>query len=87
MAARERLGHIDLQDIEVDGDFEGLRTEFEPAERDRPIRVLGVISHSRFLTEKLILNPESFYPLRSAAMVFREVRDFLMGLLRLKKTS
>jgi hypothetical protein len=56
-----------------------LRTTFEPAEKDLPIKALALISRSRFLTERLILNPESFYPLRSAAMKFRDVRDFFLG--------
>jgi uncharacterized protein (DUF362 family) len=86
-AAEAGVGAIVEGDIEVDGDFERFSTTFEPAERDLPIRMLGVISHSRFLTEKLILNPESFYPLRSAAIMFREVRDRILGLLRLKRAS
>jgi len=76
LAAREGLGKIDAGDIIVDGPFEAHRTHFLPAEKDLPIRMLGWISRSKFLTEKLILNPESFYPLRSGAMAFREVRDF-----------
>jgi uncharacterized protein (DUF362 family) len=78
-ASRDGLGEIDPSRIEIDGDFDAFKTEFEPAERDLPIKALAVISRSRFLTEKLILNPESFYPLRSAAMKFRDVRDFFTG--------
>jgi uncharacterized protein (DUF362 family) len=76
-ASEAGLGQIASEHVEVDGDFEGLRTQFEPAELDLPIRALGWISRSRFLTERLILNPESFYPLRRGAMLFRDVRDFL----------
>jgi len=72
------LGAIDEADIEVDGDFARHSCVFKPAEKDLPIKALAVISRSRFLTEKLILNPESFYPLRSAAMKFRVVRDFVL---------
>lgn len=86
-ASDDGVGQINSDAIDIDGDFEGLRTEFEPAERDLPIRALGVISRSRFLTEKLILNPESFYPLRRGAMAFREVRDFCKGLVGMKKAS
>jgi hypothetical protein len=49
--------------------------------------MLALISRSKFLTEKLILNPESFYPLRSTAMAFRQVRDFLLGLVGAKRAS
>ncbi|MDH3498390.1 MAG: DUF362 domain-containing protein [Gemmatimonadota bacterium] len=84
-AARDGLGAIDPERIAVDGDFEGMRAQFEPAEKDLPIKALALISRSRFLTEKLILNPESFYPLRSAAMRFRDVRDFLLGLVGQKR--
>ncbi len=80
-AAEAGLGEIAAERIEIDGDFEGMRTDFEPAERDLPIRALGLISRSRFLTEHLILNPESFYPLRRGAMMFRDVRDFCLGLV------
>ena len=79
MASEVGVGAIDPAHIEIDGDFDGLKTEFEPAERDLPIRALGLISHSRFLTEKLILNPEAFYPLRSAAFAFRGLRDAVLG--------
>jgi uncharacterized protein (DUF362 family) len=86
-AAEGGVGRIEPADIEIDGDFEGLKTTFDPAERDLPIRALGLISRSRFLTEKLILNPESFYPLRKCAMAFRDVRDFILGLFGVKKAS
>lgn len=79
MASETGLGHMDSHLIEIDGAFDELKTEFEPAERDLPIKVLGLISHSRFLTEKLILNPESFYPLRSVAFAFRAMRDAVLG--------
>ena len=86
-ASEGGVGTIAQERIDIDGDFEGLQTEFEPAEQDLPIKALGVISRSRFLTEKLILNPESFYPLRSAAMKFRDVRDFCLNLVGAKKAS
>ena len=86
-ASQAGVGNIDEGRITVDGDFARYQTDFEPAERDLPIRALGLISRSRFLTEKLILNPESFYPLRRGAMMFRQVRDFVLGLLRLKRAS
>ncbi len=78
----EGLGEIAEERIDVDGDFAGLRTTFEPAELDLPIRALGWISRSRFLTRHLILNPESFYPLRRGAMAFRDVRDFCLRAVR-----
>ncbi len=86
-AAQGGVGTIDADGIEIDGEFDKYRTTFEPAERDLPIRALGLISRSRFLTEKLILNPESFYPLRKSAMMFRDVRDFVLGGFRRKKAS
>jgi len=82
MAGERGLGNIDPAQIEIDGDFAGLQTVFEPAERDFPIRLLGLISHSEFLVKNLILNPESFYPLRSAALTFRSMRDSVRGMLR-----
>jgi uncharacterized protein (DUF362 family) len=87
LAAREGLGKIDQKDIAVDGPFGEYETRFLPAEKDLPIRALGWISRSKFLTEKLILNPESFYPLRSGAMAFREVRDFVRRAAGSRRTS
>jgi uncharacterized protein (DUF362 family) len=84
-AAEAGLGQIAAEHIDIDGDFEGLRTPFEPAELDLPIRALGWISRSKFLTERLILNPESFYPLRRGAMAFRDVRDFCKGLAGVRR--
>jgi len=79
MASQQGLGSIDESGIVADGDYEGYRTTFEPAEKDFPIRLLGYISHSKFLTEKLIINPEAFYPLRRMAVNFRSIRDRLRG--------
>ena len=84
LASEVGLGHMDANLIQIDGEFDKLKTVFKPAERDLPIKVLGLISHSRFLVEKLILNPESFYPLRSAAFAFRNMRDMLLGKRRAK---
>jgi len=86
LAAEEGLGCIDESEIDIDGDFAAHRITFEPAEKDLPIKVLGLISHSKFLTNHLILNPESFYPLRSAAMVFRDVRDAVLKRTGLKRS-
>ncbi len=40
-AAQEGLGQIAAENIDIDGDFDGLKTTFEPAELDLPIRALG----------------------------------------------
>jgi hypothetical protein len=77
LASEEGVGVIDEESIGVDGGFDRFKTTFEPAEKDFPIRLLGYISHSRFLTEKLIINPEAFYPLRKMAINFRSIRDRL----------
>ena len=79
MAAAQELGKIDSDDIAIDGDYDVYKTTFEPAEKDFPIRLLGYISHSKFLTEKLIINPEAFYPLRKMAINFRSIRDRFSG--------
>jgi uncharacterized protein (DUF362 family) len=79
MGAEKGLGNIDSDSITVDGDYDSFETTFEPAEKDFPIRLLGYISHSKFLTEKLIINPEAFYPLRKMAINFRAIRDRFTG--------
>lgn len=75
LASQDGLGNIDEQSIEIDGDFEKHKTVIEPAERDMPIRLLGIISHSKFLTERLIMNETAFMPMRNVAMRWRNVRD------------
>ncbi|MCK5407829.1 MAG: hypothetical protein KAJ37_10255, partial [Candidatus Krumholzibacteria bacterium] len=87
LASQEGVGQIDEVRISIDGEFEKYKTEFEPAEKDFPIRLLGYISHSKFLTERLILNPEAFYPLRKVAVSFRSVRDSVLGLFHQKRAS
>ena len=85
LAQKAGLGSIDSEVIEVDGPMDEYATTFEPAEKDLPIKMLGVISHSRFLTERLIMNPEAFFPLRSVAMVFRSMRDGVLRTVGAKK--
>jgi hypothetical protein len=87
MAAQQGLGRIDEADIRVDGDFDTYKVNFVPAEKDFPIRLLGYISHSKFLTERLILNPEAFYPLRTVAVNFRTVRDAVRNLFHRNRES
>jgi uncharacterized protein (DUF362 family) len=87
MAAQQGLGRIDEADILINGDFEKYKVDFLPAEKDFPIRLLGYISHSKFLTERLILNPEAFYPLRRVAVNFRTVRDAVRNLFHRKRAS
>jgi uncharacterized protein (DUF362 family) len=79
MAQDAGIGNVDEARILIDGDFERHRTQFEPAEKDLPIKLLALISRSKLLTDALILNPESFTPLRSAALLFRDFRDRLRG--------
>ena len=87
MASQEGLGQVDEARISIDGEFEKYKIEFDPAEKDFPIRLLGYISHSKFLTERLILNPEAFYPLRKVAVSFRSVRNSVRDLLHQKRAS
>ncbi|NIM19922.1 MAG: DUF362 domain-containing protein [Candidatus Latescibacteria bacterium] len=86
ISAQDGVGNIAEGDIEINGDFEKFKTIIEPAEKDLPIKMLALISRSKFLTEKLILNPESFYPLRKSAMMWRDARDLVLKTLRFKRT-
>ncbi len=85
LAQEAGLGSITFESIDVDGPFDEYATTFEPAEKDLPIKMLGVISRSRFLTERLIMNPEAFYPLRSVAVAFRSMRDGVLRTVGAKK--
>lgn len=72
LAANETtLGHMDENEIEIDGDWEKYKTNFEPAKMDWQMHIMDIINISPFLTKQIYFNPIIFYPLRK---VMRKIR-------------
>jgi uncharacterized protein (DUF362 family) len=77
-AAQIGVGQIAPDQIEVDADTTAVRP-FLPAETDWPIRMLNVISHSRFLTKHLLMNDTVFMPARRFANFCRRIKGQVLG--------
>jgi len=73
IAAERGIGAISEEEIEIDGDFEGLKVEVEPAKEDWAIKLLNLVSRSEFLTKYLVLNDSLFYPVRSLIVKLRKL--------------
>jgi len=73
IAAERGIGAISEEEIEIDGDFEGLRVDVEPAKEDWAIKLLNLVSRSEFLTKYLVLNDSLFYPVRSLIVKLRKL--------------
>lgn len=77
-AADIGLGRMGEEEIEIDSDVEPSYT-FEPAEKDWPIKVLNLLTRSKFLTRHLLLNDTVFYPARGFARLCRAVKEMMLG--------
>ena len=73
LAAEKGLGEIDPGKIIVDGDFDSFKTKIEPAEMDWAIKLLNLLSKSKFITKNLILNDSIFYPVRRIVVILRQL--------------
>jgi uncharacterized protein (DUF362 family) len=73
LAAERGVGAIAEGDIEIDGDFEKLRVEIEPAVQDWAIKLLNLFSRSPFITKTFIMNDHVFYPIRSVVVKMRKL--------------
>lgn len=76
LAAEAGLGQIAADRIAVDSPVPRWERAFKPAKKDLPIRVLALISYSKFLTDHLIFDGRFFYPLRRMAKVLRRIGVF-----------
>ena len=76
LAAEAGLGEIASERIVLDGPVVRWERDFEPAKRDLPIRLLDLISRSKFLTNHLIFDGRFFYPLRRMAVTLRRIGVF-----------
>jgi len=77
-AAEIGLGRMDEEGVTVDSDVTAT-WQFEPAEKDWPIKMLNLISRSKFLTRHLLLNDTIFFPARAFANFCRAAKSRLKG--------
>jgi uncharacterized protein (DUF362 family) len=77
-AAAIGLGTLEEREIELDADQPAVQP-FLPAVTDWPIRMLNLISHSRFLTKHLLMNDTIFMPARAFANAVRRFTARLKG--------
>lgn len=73
VAAGSGAGMIAEDDIEIDGDFDKLRMKVEFAEEDWAIKLLNLFSRSEFITKKIIMNDNLFYPIRRLVINIRKM--------------
>jgi uncharacterized protein (DUF362 family) len=75
--ARIGIGQVDADRIAVDGPFDQLKTNAEPAVEDWAIKVMNQVAKSEFLTKNFMLNDRVFYPVRKAVGVLRRVKQLV----------
>ncbi len=73
LAGERGIGAIAAGDIAIDGDFDRLKVEIEPAVMDWAIKLLNLFSRSEFITKRLIMNDRLFYPIRSVVVRMRKL--------------
>lgn len=71
LAAKAGFGRVDPREIAVDGDWDRLTTQFEPAILDRAIRAMNFMSRYRWFVRYALEQDRIFYPVRSLVQVLR----------------
>lgn len=69
----EELGPINENDIEIDGDFEKLKTNFEPANLDWAIRSMNDLTKYPFFVKHILENPAIFEVGKAAVKSLRAI--------------
>jgi uncharacterized protein (DUF362 family) len=72
-AAKQGLGRIEAQAIDVDGDWEKHMTQFEPPPKDRLNTLMFKFSKYRWFTTYILGNDVVYYPVRSMVKLLRRV--------------
>jgi uncharacterized protein (DUF362 family) len=67
------LGEWEAERIEVDGDFAGNRTTFEPAPYGLVIRMMDYLAPYSWFTHGVLLNPMLFQPLSKVSRTLRKL--------------
>jgi uncharacterized protein (DUF362 family) len=73
LTARQGLGRIAADQIDVDGDLVGPRATFDPAVLDRAVAAMNYLSRYRWFVKYMLERDSIFYPLRSLVQVLRRV--------------
>ena len=73
LAPDEILGPIDLDKIDVIGDFDGLQTQFEPAVLDWAVHWMNELSRFRFFVHQILLNKQVFSAGKATVQALRGV--------------
>jgi uncharacterized protein (DUF362 family) len=73
IAAERGLGAFDPDDIEVDGDWEKHRTQFEPAVLDWAVAAMNYMTRYRVFVKFALERDSVFYPVRAMVQFLRRV--------------
>lgn len=71
--AKQSLGYMDAQQIEVDGEWDKFVTQFEPPPKDRLNTLMFKFSKYRWFTRYILGNDAVYYPVRAAVKFLRRV--------------
>jgi uncharacterized protein (DUF362 family) len=72
-AAKKGLGHIEAQEIEVDGDWKKHATQFEPPPKDRLNTLMFKFSKYPWFMKYILGNDVVYYPVRAVVKFLRRV--------------
>lgn len=70
-AAKQGLGQIESEKIEVNGDWQKYATQFEPPPKDRLNTLMFKFSKYRWFTKYILGNDVVYYPVRAAVKLLR----------------
>src|SRR5581483_713866 len=73
LAAEQRLGRMNPEEIEVDGDWEKHATKFEPAVLDKAVWAMNFMSRYRWFVKHILERDTVFYPVRALVQLMRKV--------------
>ena len=74
IAAQRGLGQFAAEDIEVDGDWNRLRTAFEPPPRDFANRAMFFATQYPWFVKYVLANDRLYYPIRDVVQLLRRTR-------------
>jgi uncharacterized protein (DUF362 family) len=71
LAAEKGLGHFDESQIEVEGDWERCRTQFEPSPRDFANTAVYYLTPHDWFTKHILANDRIYYPIAKTVKFLR----------------
>lgn len=71
LAAEKGLGRFDEAEIEVEGDWERCRTQFQPPPRDFANTAMFFLTSHDWFTERILANDRVYYPIANAIKFLR----------------